>query len=82
MIKEAEQLHIFGYPEGCPACDALKDLLVDQGVSFTFHHLQRDCPTRTALRDTYGFQTVPQAFLPDGSHVGDYNEIRNALHAL
>lgn len=73
------EVHVYGYPSGCPACDQLKLLLIEHHISFTFHHLHREGAKREALREA-GFATVPQVFTREGHWMGDYTTIRKALH--
>ena len=77
-ITDPDDLHVYGYPSGCPACDRLKALLIEHGLSFTFHHLHREGPQRETLRAA-GFTTVPQVFDRHGAHLGDYSSIKKAL---
>ena len=70
-------IHVWGYPEGCPACTNLKTLLDLLGVPYVFHGIDRNGPERAALRDA-GFATVPQIFTTDGLHLGDYSDARKA----
>lgn len=75
-----DQLHVWGYAEGCPACTNLKSLLDLLKVPYVFHAIDRDSPHRAALRDA-GFATVPQVFTQAGDHVGDYQVFRGAAVA-
>ena len=77
-MTDPAELHVYGYPEGCPACDTLKALLIEHGLSFTYHHLHRKGPKRELLRAS-GFATVPQVFDREGRHLGDLNGLRRAL---
>lgn len=77
-MTDPSELHVYGYPSGCPACDNLKALLIEHGLSFTFHHLHPQGPKRELLRAA-GFSTVPQAFDREGNHLGDYQTIKNTL---
>lgn len=77
-MTDPDEVHVYGYPDGCPACDQLKALLIEHGISFTFHHLHRKGPLREALR-ALGFATVPQVFDRNGSHIGDFTTIRKAI---
>ena len=74
MPQEA-YAHVWGYPEGCPACDKLKGMLTALSINFQFHPIERDSPERQLLRDA-GFATVPQVFDVDGRHIGDYGTLR------
>jgi glutaredoxin len=78
MPTDPDDIHVYGYPEGCPACDLLKALLYDLGLSYTFHHLHPQGPLREALRRE-GFSTVPQVFSREGVHLGDYQALKKAL---
>jgi len=71
------KLSVFGYDEGCAACDELKALLSILRVPFTFTALERDGPARAALRDA-GYATVPQVFTPCGTSLGGFSELARA----
>lgn len=72
------EVQVWGYAAGCPACTALKAVLASHSVPFTFWAIHPAGEAREALREA-GFATVPQAFLQDGSHIGDYQTIKQAL---
>lgn len=72
-----QQLHVWGYSEGCPACTDLKALLSTLGIPFVYHSITRGSPEREALRGA-GFATVPQVFDPLGNHLGDLSTYRKA----
>ena len=76
--SQKPQIHVWGYPSGCPACDTLKELLEAHGVSYWFHHLHPSCHQRELLRGA-GFATVPQVFDLDGNWLGDLNEIKRKI---
>ena len=54
---------IYGYTEGCPACDALKALLINHGIEYRFIPVERG---------QHPFKTVPQTIYND-EMVGDYS---------
>lgn len=69
-------IFIYGYAEGCPACDNLKALLDNIGVQYTFTPVGRDSPLRKLLREQ-GYDTLPQAFCArTGRSLGDYSDFR------
>lgn len=72
-----ETIHVWGYSEGCPACDKLKEILDLLGLPYQYHAIPRESPEREALRDA-GFDTVPQVFTSDGAAMGGLLELRRA----
>ena len=80
-MTDPNELHLYGYPEGCPACDKLKQLLAEHKLGYTFHPLTPTHPAREALRDL-GFATVPQLFDSNWGHIGDYATVKRALEAV
>jgi len=69
------KLTIFGYAEGCPACDDLKSLLDLLNIPYTFHHTAPESHARASLR-AEGYATLPQVFSPSGEALGGYSEFR------
>lgn len=67
---------IFGYPEGCPACDNLKSLLGLLGVPFEYRPVERQSALRESLL-AEGYATLPQVFCgTTGRSLGDYSDYR------
>ena len=71
----SSKLTIFGYAEGCPACDDLKSLFDLLSVPYTYHAIARDSPARASLRAS-GYETLPQVFSPSGEALGGYSDFR------
>ena len=70
------QIFIYGYAEGCPACDNLKGLLDNIGVPYSFTPVGRDSPLRRLLKEQ-GYDTLPQAFeARTGRSLGGYSDFR------
>ena len=65
---------VYGYEEGCPACDKIKQLLEKHRISYTFVPVSQDCPHRKWLFKQ-GHQTVPQVYC-DSTYVGDYASLK------
>ena len=74
-ITMTNKLTIFGYAEGCPACDDLKSLLDLLNIPYTFHHTAPESHARASLR-AEGYATLPQVFSPSGEALGGYSDFR------
>lgn len=72
-----EPIKVWGYAEGCPACDELKTLLDLLSIPYDFIDITKNSPERAALKDA-GFKTVPQAFTAQGRGLGDLSDFRKA----
>lgn len=69
-------IFIYGYAEGCPACDQLKSLLDLLGVPYEFRPVGRESILRSRLK-AQGYDTLPQAFeAATGRSLGDYSDFR------
>lgn len=78
-MHEPTEINVWGYQSGCPACDSLKAVLASYSVPYTFWAIDPAGEAREALREA-GYATVPQAFMLDGTHIGDYQSIKQALN--
>lgn len=71
-----EPIIIFGYSEGCPACDQLKSLLDLLGVQYDFRPVARGSALRARLK-AEGYDTLPQAVeATTGRSLGGYSDFR------
>lgn len=69
-------IFIYGYAEGCPACDNLKALLDLLGVPYDFTPVERHSALRERLK-AEGYDTLPQAFeVATGRSLGGYSDFR------
>ncbi|WP_422049743.1 glutaredoxin family protein [Shimia sp.] len=68
-------LTVYGYDNGCPACDDLKQLLTLLSIPFDFIAVAPDSRERAVLREA-GYETVPQVFTPSGVSVGGLSDFR------
>jgi glutaredoxin len=67
---------LFGYADGCPACDQIKSLLDLLGVPYDYRPVERGSALRERLRDE-GYETLPQAFeAATGRSLGGYSDFR------
>lgn len=71
----SDKITVYGYPEGCPACDQLKQLLTLLSIPFEFIPIAPESRERAILRDA-GYGTVPQAFDPSGASLGGLSDFR------
>ena len=73
-------LRVYGYTQGCPACDELKTLLTRHNISFTFIPVGRkgsDCVHRKWVV-SQGHDTVPQVWM-DQTYIGNYGTLKHHL---
>lgn len=75
-----QQMTIFGYAEGCPACDQLKLFLTERNIPFQSVNMERDSELRDQFRQL-GYATVPICYV-DGWHVGGKDEVIKTLKEL
>lgn len=69
-------IFIYGYAEGCPACDQLKQLLALLGVPYEYRPVERQSALRESLM-VEGYTTLPQAFeTATGRSLGGYSDFR------
>jgi glutaredoxin len=69
-------IFIYGYADGCPACDQLKSFLDLVGVQYDYRPVERGSALRERLRDA-GYATLPQAFESlTGRSLGGYSDFR------
>ena len=78
MIKQ--KIDIFGYAEGCPACDELKAFLTYKNIPFQSINMDRDSQLRDHFRDL-GYATVPICYV-DGYYVGDKAKLIKDLNEV
>lgn len=70
-----DKMTIYGYAEGCPACDDLKTLLDLLSIPYDFIPVERGGDVREAMRDL-GYTTLPQAFDRSERSLGGLSEFR------
>lgn len=75
-----DQIDIFGYANGCPACDELKTFLTSKNIPFQSINMERDSQLRDHFRDL-GYATVPICFM-DGYFVGDKTKLIKDINEL
>ena len=75
-----DRIDIFGYAEGCPACEELKTFLRAKNIPFQSINMERDSQLRDHFRDL-GYATVPICFM-DGYFVGDKSKLIKDINEL
>ena len=73
-------VRVYGYTEGCEACDKLKELLDRNNITYTFIPVGRKdtgCVHRNWVV-AQGYDTVPQVWM-DGTYLGSYGTLKNHL---
>lgn len=73
----ADELIIYGYPSGCPACDQAKDVLEVLGLPYEFRPVERHSALRKRLLDL-GADTLPSIYTASGAPLGGASELRKA----
>ena len=75
-----DRIDIFGYAEGCSACEELKTFLKSKNIPFQSINMERDSQLRDHFRDL-GYATVPICFM-DGYYVGDKSKLIKDINEL
>ena len=73
-------VRVYGYTQGCEACDKLKDLLFRHNITYTFIPVGRkgsDCAHRKWVV-SQGHDTVPQVWM-DSTYLGNYGTLKAHL---
>lgn len=64
----------------CNFCDDAKALLKGSGCHWTEYNVQSDSSRWLAhLMKKAGLTTVPQIFMPDGTYLGGYTELKQHI---
>jgi glutaredoxin 3 len=66
--------------DNCPMCDKAKNLLTQQGISFTALKLGTDISREELLAKIPNARTMPQ-ILKDGQVIGGFTELKQMLAA-
>lgn len=70
-------IDVFGYAEGCPACERLKEYLTDKNIPFNTVNMERESQLRDEFR-SLGYKTVPICYV-DGYYIGGAEAVINQL---
>ena len=73
-------VRVYGYSEGCEACDKLKVLLRNHNITHTFIPVGKKdsgCVHRNWVV-SQGYDTVPQVWM-DSTYIGNYGTLKNHL---
>lgn len=66
--------------DNCQYCDNAKALLEAKGYNYTTYNVQSlSSKWVLTLVKKAGYTTVPQIFMPDGTHIGGYTELKEHL---